>query len=419
MESTLGWMEIAPAALRRMRQQLEDEGDGVVDEMGVLALHSGYADRFFPGTSVLHRRPRYLFFTCWNYLALAAQGEVTARNVRARKEQLEHWLTDQLRKSAQEGIIGIRVFPRPPAQPPDAVYWTALRTFGFYRGADRGALLEGWDREGVRAAGKALSRAAEPTDDDDALAIFHVPPVPRNWGGVRQRAPITFDLEPEEAEFLFERLSALETCLLSEATKLAKAMRPAADAPWKDELLLEAAEAIEERQRLLRTQAVSALGQVVRGVYGALVEQLHVKTLPIAERKALEAPEHYRGALERLWSDGTVETAAQLELDALQEDLPNLRRTFVSLLSETQERLRRPGRPAAVIRTLLEPAMHDVYEAVERERKGAARARLADTPAGLARRQGFAPGTVRVYGLDFRWAVVKRMLQDLHKGLQE
>jgi hypothetical protein len=38
--------------------------------MGVGAIHVGYANHFFPGTSVLQRRPRYLFFTCWNYLCL-------------------------------------------------------------------------------------------------------------------------------------------------------------------------------------------------------------------------------------------------------------------------------------------------------------------------------------------------------------
>lgn len=49
MESSLGWVDLSPAALRRLRQELDPETEGVVDEMGVGALHTGYADHFFPG----------------------------------------------------------------------------------------------------------------------------------------------------------------------------------------------------------------------------------------------------------------------------------------------------------------------------------------------------------------------------------
>ena len=47
-----GWVEISDLALQRLRRELEQKGQGVVDEMGVLAIHSGYANYFFPGTSV-------------------------------------------------------------------------------------------------------------------------------------------------------------------------------------------------------------------------------------------------------------------------------------------------------------------------------------------------------------------------------
>jgi hypothetical protein len=67
-----GWVEMSGSALQQLRRELEQKGQGVVDEMGVLAIHAGYADYFFPGTSVLQTRPRYLFFVCWNFLWLAA-----------------------------------------------------------------------------------------------------------------------------------------------------------------------------------------------------------------------------------------------------------------------------------------------------------------------------------------------------------
>jgi hypothetical protein len=48
-----GWVEISDAAPQRLQRELEQKGKEVVDEMGVLAIHAGYADYFFPGTSVL------------------------------------------------------------------------------------------------------------------------------------------------------------------------------------------------------------------------------------------------------------------------------------------------------------------------------------------------------------------------------
>src|SRR5262245_34855726 len=141
--SSLGWVDLSPSALRRVRQDLVEQRTGVLDEMGMLAIHVGYADYFFPGTSVLHQSPRYLFFTCWNYLRLddAPGGGATAS---ARKEAAERWVRDQLVKANQKNVIGKLVDT--PAQPPDAAYWSALRYWGFYRpdGPERAVLLSKW-----------------------------------------------------------------------------------------------------------------------------------------------------------------------------------------------------------------------------------------------------------------------------------
>ena len=89
--------------------------------MGVLAIHAGYADYFFPGTSVLQTRPRYLFFACWNFLWLARQRGVTTANFLRRKDEAELWVTRQLVATRDralapgdfapnmDGIIGVRV----------------------------------------------------------------------------------------------------------------------------------------------------------------------------------------------------------------------------------------------------------------------------------------------------------------------
>lgn len=168
----IGWIELSPAALRRMRQELAVEGENTVDDMGVLALHVGYADKFFPGTSVLHTRPRYLFFTCWNLLYPKKYGTTTA-SFASEKAACEMWVTKQLRLTGekdptqrQDGIIGGRVYPNAPAQPPDFAYWTALRTFGFYRGVNRLVLALKWDPSRI----ERVSTVVAISDKDDQLA---------------------------------------------------------------------------------------------------------------------------------------------------------------------------------------------------------------------------------------------------------
>src|ERR1700733_6661484 len=199
MESTLGWIDLSPAAWRRLRQDLEEKPDGVVDEMGVLAIHSGYADQFFPGTSVLHKRPRYVFFTSWNYLSLDRVGGPSPK---ARKELAEDWVKQQLKHTDQKGIIGDR--GDRPAQPVDFIYWTALNKWGFYRGPGRSKLFAKWKEYSPRRV-----QAHDENDEhagESPSATFLLPGAPPHyWLHPRPRQPVTFDLTTNEAEFLQRR----------------------------------------------------------------------------------------------------------------------------------------------------------------------------------------------------------------------
>src|SRR5258708_5591575 len=96
-------------------------------------IHQGFADRFFPGTSVLHTRVRYALFVPWIYDGLG--------RTRRRGRDLEGSLRDQLLDLARRlkvlghektGVIGGDVvhLNRLSSQPPDRVYWTALRSWG-------------------------------------------------------------------------------------------------------------------------------------------------------------------------------------------------------------------------------------------------------------------------------------------------
>lgn len=58
---------LSPDAMRDARIFMNSDQKGVRDEIGFLIVHQRYADRFFPGTSVLHTRLRYVLFVPWLY----------------------------------------------------------------------------------------------------------------------------------------------------------------------------------------------------------------------------------------------------------------------------------------------------------------------------------------------------------------
>lgn len=439
-----GWVEMSDAALQRLRRELEEKGQGVVDEMGVLAIHSGYADYFFPGTSVLQTRPRYLFFSCWNLLWLAAQRGVTAQNLLKRKDEAELWVTGRLvatrrRVSAagelapnMDGIIGRLVFdenpPRPPAQRVDFVYWTALRRWGFYRSRvaqDRSHLFRRWRGSAVRCIGDGAEESHDDAIREEPLAEFLVPPVPAGWCS-EELDELNFELTGPEARSLQERLLSLDEvaegpCLLAKAAELCfespPLMAPGEESylrPWDDPLAIRAARQAGQYDRLERARQASHLTHYVRAIYAALVERVVEATA--SPRRDLPL-RHYRELLRDLAEDQPMRDAAlALSLPALYSDVRRIPDLLQRCLGVVQDGLRRVKGGEDAERVFMNDVTHRVFEAVERRRKGA-RARLPRTEQGTARRLGFQAGAIGVYDLDYRWNRVRYLLWDLHRGL--
>jgi Family of unknown function (DUF6361) len=122
IEPALGWTYLSREALARAKAQMDEESMGVRDEIGFLTIHQGYADRFFPGTSVLHTRARYALFVPWLFEDLAGlTGPAAVRALREREREL----AGRLKDASESQVIGGRVFPKPSSQPPSTVYWRA------------------------------------------------------------------------------------------------------------------------------------------------------------------------------------------------------------------------------------------------------------------------------------------------------
>ena len=272
------------------------DSHGVRDEVGVLALHTAYANRFFPGTSVQQTRLRYALFVPWQLKALLRDRE-RIRSGQARRvlEQAELNLARRLPDVDGEGTIGRRTAKvgRSVAIPPSQSYWVALAAWGVLstdpdgEAPSRSEIFALWGRwsEGHRR---------RPTTDDEGRALeasrylFHQrlpePPTEFNRDG-----PLDFKLLSREREFLRKRL--LDTkrpgdgrpSFLSALVRTGERIRDD-QAPWSQSVIRLADEA--DRRALRRARDAAALAAVTRAVYAAAVEALRERKdgLPVEKR---------------------------------------------------------------------------------------------------------------------------------------
>jgi len=159
---------LSPDAMREARRFMNSDQQGVRDEIGFLIVHQRYADRFFPGTSVLHTRLRYVLFVPWLYrdeFLKPAKGQRTQDSIKRR----EYLLTGRL-MNEPSGVIGIRNYPAPVEQRPSQVYWGALNRWGLLREQDGAGPLSRYQVERL-IAGKSTSSLK----DDEGAPISDVP----------------------------------------------------------------------------------------------------------------------------------------------------------------------------------------------------------------------------------------------------
>ena len=385
MTSAIGWVDLSPAATRKLKHALEVEPTGIVDELGLLRIHSAYAERFFPGTSVLQTRAKYLLFVPWIYLTLAGRRAVDATNVRRRKQALELQLTSVLRNTGG-GVFGSRIYPEPPAQSPDAAYWTALRAYGVVD-VDRTWQLAAWDgRRIVRKQDVRPRREEDVTRQEDV--VFDVPRPPDDW-----LETATLRLAREEAEWVRERFRRAGPALLDQLADALRAQkRPLSDsALWEDRFVAEVVTSNGWDALMLRARAAAFLAQVVRALYGVHVAQQRARD----GRPGDDVCEHYRAAALELLETGAIEEAERTDVAALVADGAQLTTPIQSLLEHVVSRLRGLRSRSALEDRLFGSKTLLAVTAAELDRKRT-RARLGS--GGSSRRADFQVGTVNVAG---------------------
>jgi hypothetical protein len=398
MKPTLGWTMLSREEIRQVERSLANSEQDTRDEIGFLLIHQGFADRFFPGTSVLHTRVRYVLFIPWLYQQAASSRRRGSDLDTTIRRQLIH-LARRLKEIGGEpyDVIGGDKLGQLTSQPPDRVYWTALRGWGLLL-PDVVSRAEALRRLQARAR-TTLDDDGGRLDDETTEVFVGLPETPAGWDD--PQSPLHFKMPPKERDFLRRKLSLLARPGDGAQSLLARLVEardfPQDTAPVLPKEIEARADAVD-KSALGVARDAAALAAIGRAVYGALVEQLRANDGGPDERT-------YRTQL-RTHFASYGQAAGHCDLDALEAFIPELPLHVRNVLRQTQAYVRdeKPEKFAV---------LRDCYQKAEVTRKTARRARLLDTERSAQRRAEWDPGRHNTTPLHYRWYIVRAMLKDL------
>ncbi len=213
--------------------------------------------------------------------------------------------------------------------------------------------------------------------------------------------PLTFNLEPDEREFLKKQLLGVsrpgepgKTSLLSRLVERNVSLTTETEL-WSQSVLVVAD--TEERAALMRAKQAAALAAIGRAVYAALVEQLR-------QQDGLPASDYHLIQLEEI-VDRFRADAVKLNVEEISIDVPSMPAQILAVLRMTQQWLiDGKSDPSGLLET---------YANAEGNRKGP-RARLSPFLSGKEKRAEWMPDKhPKAEPLHYRWKNVRRLLIDL------
>jgi hypothetical protein len=401
MESAFGWTQIARSDVAKSAELLKAE-DGVRDEIGFLMLHQGFADRFFPGTSVLQTRLRYALFVPWQIEDLERHARAGGLTAEQRLKAAERKLVLRL-KDAGDGVIGLRSVKYEPAQPPSMIYWTALRLWGILNPSAAGVWPGRAEVLGRIDASRWSDDRAEGGTPLSESTFFALPGRPKDWDS---EAPLNFRLSSSERRYLLERIEEAkriapgtqgQESLLARLAKSKKRPSSWGSAGYAASLLKELADK-DDRPALEVAIAAASLAHIGRAAYSALVERM-------ARDDGRKASTRFAELLKKAIAMSRT-SAQSCDLDAAEEYIGKLEPRFRAALASTLEWLK--TQDADVM------ALWKTYCDSEQWRKGH-RARLPKSSHAESLRTAWLANTVpEAQPLNYRWRRVGALLDDLH-----
>ena len=395
--AVLAWLDYSESDQRRAREIfkliLQPESR---DELGLGRIRDALSDTLFPGTSFLLTRARYLLFVPWLYREGARRGHGGPKLT-----QWVEWHERQLigalhRGGGHRGLVGrnvgaaVRILP-------SSIYWNTLRRFGILR-------REGTEGQvaGLRQISRPQDEATEFLGHSDAVWAPSIPSPPDDFFSL---SSCNFTLTHDEATWLRERIvDAVPDSLLQFLAMQGKSLSDSNAYAWEDPEAVEAEGAVREALDEARRFSVTMHGAAL--LYNLLLAE-RAKELGLARHEGRR--DEYRNRLDEWQKDFQEINAGAWDLNGLwalvaAQGRPAAppTRAFVSewvdLARESGGRLADDDKARELIR------MRE-----HRQKRG--QARLSNKR--LMEQWGGASGSGR---LDFRWPVVRRILNEIVDG---
>ena len=398
MPSTLTWIDHDPTARDRALRILslfqEKESR---DELGLGAIRDSFADTLFPGTSTIQTRLRYMLFVPWVYRELERK-RIAPPHFAIKARQMEMALVEPLLENEdQAGIFG-RVAGKALKRLPSSVYWNGLGVWGIRLVSCSQDEYHRYIDEVYRRRDSIRGRYEEDDFTESETLTWH-PRLPEPPDGFPDKIEgLSFNLEPDEASFLLDRiLKSQEESLLAHLALNCKPVE--CDFPWQHP---DGEGFSKEHKDILNyAEFFSTIMHGAAFLYNLMLAEL-------AGRKKLQ--EEHR--------DNLVEWKARL-LNCQRRDLPleglweliigrghTITRRTKEFVTVWVRRVRATGGDVAN-----DVECRNLVSSRERQLKGV-RSRFTNS---RARDQW--KGYAGVGQMAYRWPNVKRLLADLHAGL--
>jgi hypothetical protein len=136
----MGWLNLSDEEQRRARACLRQfQTEGTLDELGFGIIRDAFADVFFPATSTIMTRTRYLIFVAATFMCIERErlsGVKAARRLKILEDGLRSLLTRENAGSESEkkerGVIGASA-KGDLQRYPSSIYWNALKRLGLFQ----------------------------------------------------------------------------------------------------------------------------------------------------------------------------------------------------------------------------------------------------------------------------------------------
>jgi hypothetical protein len=130
MPSKFGWVDFAEDDRRKMLDviHLFSERD-TRDELGIGSVRDAFSDYFFPGTSTVQTKARYMLFIPWIYLNLERKKISSSEIAEKARSHEIRLIFSLLEGGEKEGVIGSDA-KKGLKRLPSNIYWTGLGSWG-------------------------------------------------------------------------------------------------------------------------------------------------------------------------------------------------------------------------------------------------------------------------------------------------